>query len=307
MKLIIAGGSGYIGQSFLRLASESGHQLILLSRKYHEDLSKYGKQIDINDSSALKNLSADALINVAGKAHAECMMTELDIANRQLPVRLSQHVLDESVGRMVHLSSLGVYGNWSLEPITEHSTTTPATPYALSKLNADIELAGLFSRRDGRLTIIRPPMVYGTACPGNFTRLCNLVASGLPLPFGSAHARRSFIHVNNLADFLLRCATASHASGLFVIGDGSDYSTAELIDEIASARGKRTINAPVPISWLRALARASGMSRTMDSLTRPMKVDWSHAHDAAGWSPPIARSDAMRLALRKYRSNIRHE
>lgn len=296
MRLVIAGASGYIGRSLVRLAVERGHEVLMLVRRRDEGLAGYGVQQNIDDAMALDGLAADALINVAGSAHVRGTALDFDAANVQLPSRLAACVLDGRVDRMIQLSSLGVYGNWSIDPITERTAPAPDTVYACSKLNADIHLAERFRSMADRLSIVRPPMVFGPACPGNFARLRRLVASGLPLPFGAAHARRSFIFVTNLADFLLRCSEASSPGGLFVIGDGSDYGVFELIRQIALAGGKPVTNVAVPLPGLRALATVCGMRRTMDSLTRPMTVDWARAREVIGWTPPVSPHDAMRLA-----------
>lgn len=297
MKLIIAGASGYIGRSLVHLAVEHGHQVLMLSRHRSETLAPYGEQASIDDARDLIGSAADALINVAGTAHVRGTIADFDIANRQLPLELAACVLDGRVGRMIHLSSLGVYGNWSAQPIAEMSAPSPMTPYAQSKLRADYELGARFRSNEDKLTVVRPPMVYGAGCPGNFARLCRLVTSGVPLPFGAAHARRSFIFVKNLVDFLLRCSEINRPSGLFVIGDGSDYSASELIREIALVRGNRAINIAVPMPWLHMLAKAPGVSRAMDSLTRPMLVDWTFARNLIGWNPPVPPPDAMAMTL----------
>lgn len=297
MKLIIAGASGYIGRSLVHLAVEHGHQVLMLLRRRSEALAPYGEQASIDEAKDLIGSSADALINAAGTAHVRGTIADFDIANRRLPLELAACVLDGRVGRMIHLSSLGVYGNWSAQPITEMSKPSPMTPYAESKLRADHELVARFRSDKDRLTVVRPPMVYGAGCPGNFARLYRLVTSGIPLPFGAAHARRSFIFVNNLVDFLLQCSEMNRPSGLFVLGDGSDYSTSELIREISLILGNRAINIAVPVPWLHVLEKAPGVRRAMDSLTRPMLVDWTSARNLIGWTPPVRPADAMTMAI----------
>lgn len=297
MKLVIAGASGYIGRALVHLSVECGHQVLMLVRRRCEELRPYGEQACISDARGLTGSTADALINVAGAAHIAKSTADFDFANRQLPLQLAASILDGKIGRLIHLSSLSVFGSWSVRPINEMSAPSPTTPYAQSKLEADQQLTALFGPNGKRLTIIRAPMVYGAACPGNFLRLCRLVSSGAPLPFGAAHARRSFIFVKNLADFLLRCAEPNRPGGVFVVGDGSDYSVIELIEWINSACGKGTKNIAVPIYFLRIFSVIPGLSRTLDSLTRPMLVDWQRARTLMDWKPPVSRSDAMTATL----------
>ena len=297
MKLIIAGASGYIGRRLVRQAAAEGHGILSLVRKPDEALKPYGTQANYLDALPDSHLGADALISVAGLAHAHAGDSEFDSANRRLPLEVARHVADGNIGRLVHVSTLGVYGSWSASPVSEGSRLAPETPYARSKLEGDRALASFLAASPESLTIVRPPMVYGPRCPGNFSRLRRLVARGWPLPFGSARAKRSFIYVDNLVDFLLRCTPSASPSGLYVIGDGSDYSVGELVSAMAFADGVRFCNLPVPCALLRAVGRLAGRRRDMDSLTRPMVVDWTRAREALKWFPLVDADEAMSRAL----------
>ena len=151
------------------------------------------------------------------------------------------------------------------------------------------------------LCIVRPAMVYGPRCPGNFSRLLKLVASGIPLPFGSMLSVRSFIQVDNLASFLIACATRPLPQhSVFVIGDGSDWSTAWVARSIAEALGRRSLVFPFPPGLLRAAAYVVGHSRELDSLSRPMRIDTSEAFEACNWTPPIELASALNNAVMAY-------
>lgn len=300
MKLIIAGGSGYIGHALVKRAAAEGHDVLVLTRRRDDELARYAAQSGYDGPLPATHVNADALINLAGRAHVHGRSSDsdFDAANCQLPLMLASHVIENGIGRLVHVSSIGVYGNWSDEPITEHSLPSPDTAYTKSKLAGDQALEERFKPRPDALTIVRPPMVYGPACPGNFARLRRLVTRGFPLPFGAAHAKRSFIFVENLADFLLKCSILRNPASLYVIGDGSDYSVSELLDEIASGSGVSLRNLPFPPSILRALARLTGLRREMDSLTRPLFVDWKRAKLSIDWIPPVDPKDGIERSLR---------
>mgnify|MGYP001161681402 CR=1 FL=1 len=296
MKLVVAGGTGYVGHQLVTRAAEEGYDILMLVRKPAEALRRFATQVDYS-ALANRRIEADALINLAGLAHVRGADLEFDAANRGLPLELAGHAIDGGVRRFVHVSTLGVYGNWSLEPISEEGRPKPETSYARSKLDGDRALVYRFRARPDALTIVRPPMVYGPRCPGNFSRLQRLVMRGWPLPFGAARALRSFMFVDNLVDFLLRCAASDNAGDLYVIGDGSDYSVAELVAAMAAAGGVRLTNLPIPPALLRAFARLAGFRRDMDSLTRPMLVDWTRARESLKWSPPVDADEAMSRAL----------
>lgn len=299
MKLIIAGGSGYIGHALVKRAAAEGHDVLVLTRRRDDELARYAAQSGYDGPLPATHVNADALINLAGRAHVHGRSSDsdFDAANCQLPLMLASHVIENGIGRLVHVSSIGVYGNWSDESITEHSLPSPDTAYTKSKLAGDQALEERFKSRPDALTIVRPPMVYGPACPGNFARLRRLVRRGFPLPFGAAHAKRSFIFVENLADFLLRGATPGKPGGRYVIGDGSDYSVSHLVSEMALAEEKHIANISMSPLFLRLFGRVCGFQREMESLTLPLKVDWSHARKSLCWEPPVAPSEAMRISL----------
>lgn len=299
MRFIITGATGYIGRHLLQQARERGHDLAVYTRQ------RAGLPGDVTALSYDAPLpaafhGADALINLAGRAHTTdtgAGHDAFDEANHQLPRRLADQARQAGVRRFVHVSSIGVYGNTRDEPLNEAAPLAPDTPYARSKARGDEALQQQYEDAPTQLAIVRPPMVYGPACPGNFARLRKLLQAGAPLPFGALDAPRSFIYVANLADLLLHVAAHPAGHGLFLAGDGSDYTVPQLLRAMAQESGRPARLFPLPAAWLRAAARLAGLRREMDSLTRPLLVDWSHAHAALDWTPPVDPETALRASL----------
>ncbi|WP_151208999.1 NAD-dependent epimerase/dehydratase family protein [Bordetella petrii] len=298
MRLIMTGASGYIGQALLRQACERGHQVAVYTRRPTESggIATLPFGAPIPDDFR----QADALINLAGRAHttdAGDGRDAFDEANHQLPVRLAEQARLAGVRRFVQVSSIGVHGNASALALTESSPLAPDTPYTRSKVRGEQALHALFAATPQALAIVRPPMVYGPGCPGNFARLRRLLQTGLPLPFGAADARRSFIFVDNLVDLLLHCAAHPNGHGVYVAGDGSDYAVPQLLRAMGRELGRPARLFPVPPACLRGAALLVGLRREMDSLTRSLLVDWTHARTTLAWTPPIDPETALRLAL----------
>ncbi|MBO1111427.1 NAD-dependent epimerase/dehydratase family protein [Bordetella petrii] len=298
MKLIMTGASGYIGQALLRQARGQGHQVAVYARRPFESggiaVLPFGAPVPDEFRQA------DALINLAGRAHttdAGGAHDAFDEANHQLPLRLAEQARLAGVRRFVHVSSIGVHGNASAQPLTETSPLAPDTPYTRSKVKGEQALQALYAATPQALAIVRPPMVYGPACPGNFARLRRLLQTGLPLPFGAIDARRSFMFVANLADFLLHCAAHPDGHGIYVAADGSDYAVPQLLRAMGRELGRPARLFPMPPAWLRGAARLAGLRREMDSLTRPLLVDWARARTTLGWAPPASPEAALRLSL----------
>lgn len=290
MKLAVTGATGYIGRRLVRTAAERGHHVVALVRTPCADIEPYSVQLPIDDSvKALER--ADAVIHLAGLAHVHRdergIRSAFEEVNCHLPLRIAETARRAGVPRFVHVSSIGVHGGWSERPIDESSPFAARTPYAISKLEAELSLDAYFESQQAELVIVRPPMVYGPGCPGNFRRLVDLVRHGLPLPFGAVTVRRSFVYVSNLVDFLLHCATRPALRGTYVVGDGSDFNVTELLKGIAAGADMKVLLFPFPPRLLRAAARLIGLGQEMESLTRPMLVNWSRARESASWTPPF--------------------
>ncbi|MNK56738.1 dTDP-glucose 4,6-dehydratase [compost metagenome] len=302
MRIAVTGASGYIGLALLRCLGSQGHDVLAFTRHATPasamPIDWHIKPNGQPDAADLQG--CDAMVHLAGRAHTRLAVQDgvdlFDRANRQLACATAAAAQAAGVPRFVQVSTLGVHGSWTAKPITETSALSGDTPYSQSKIAAEHELAALLSTGGTRLTIVRPPMVYGAACPGNFPRLVKLVKSGVPLPFGSVRGVRSFIHVDNLASFLAFCAVTPAAQGVFVAGDGSDFELPDLIRAIATGIGAPARLLPFPPALLRLAARMIGRQREIDSLTRPMPVDWSKAR-MAGWTPPIAPARALADSL----------
>jgi len=303
MKLIISGATGYIGAALLRTAAEHGHQVAVIVRQANADVLRYAARVETRAVIPSGYQSADALINLAGRAHTRDAGSQgdaFDAVNCAFALALADKAYVGDIGRFIQISTIGVHGNWSVTPIVEQSPVAPDSPYSRAKLAAEIGLRQRYIDQPERLAIVRPPMVYGLACPGNFTRLVGLVAKNWPLPFGAIRARRSFIYVANLVDFLLHVSQMPNVYGTYVLGDGSDYTLTELIATMSASLGRTATNFRCPSPLLRLAASVIGRSREMTSLTRPMQVDWHRARLDAQWTPPVVPSVALAASLARH-------
>lgn len=305
--IAVTGANGYIGRATLQWLAREGPVV---------GVARMGAAISLPPSVSWRTTDAsvpepeaffgcDCVIHLAGRAHTKVAITNgldlFDLANRQYALNTAVAALAAGVRRFIFVSTLGVHGNWSAEPVLPNSPLRLDTPYASSKWAAEQELSHLCMDTSMALCIVRPAMVYGPGCPGNFQRLLKLVASGIPLPFGAMHSVRSFIQIDNLVSFLISCAMRPLPQhSVFVIGDGSDWSTAQLIRAIADALGKRSLDFPFPPAVLRLIANVAGCGREMDSLSRAMRVDASGAWQACSWIPPVEPTSALRDAVRAY-------
>ena len=235
MRVAITGANGYIGSALTAECLARGYEVVTWSRTppTSRPLAATGQMtahcsVDgLADASTLAG--CDTLIHLAGRAHnfnapdADAALFEW--SNHQLAIAVAERARDAGIRRFIQVSTVSVHGNWSDGLVNEESPLRATTAYARSKKAAEESLGRICSNSGMGLCIVRPPLVYGARCPGNFSRLVRLVASGMPLPLRSIKARRSFIHLDNLVDFLchLMASNEDHAGS----GSGDRIPTAD--------------------------------------------------------------------------------
>jgi nucleoside-diphosphate-sugar epimerase len=137
------------------------------------------------------------------------------------------------------------------------------------------------------IVIVRPPLIYGPGVKGNFLNLLRLVDSGAPLPLGLCQNRRSLVGLKNFAGLLRLCVShPAAADRTFVVSDGEDMSTPELLRRLGRALGRTVRLFPFPLSLLRGSALLTGQRRIYDRMCGSLQVDSSQLQRVLGWHPP---------------------
>ncbi len=185
---------------------------------------------------------ADCVVHTAGIAHvsADASLAERYFSvNRDLTLETARRAKADGAGQFVFLSSMIVYGEAA--PAGQRRTIGPDTPpapanaYGRSKLEAEEGLAAL-ADEGFRVAVVRPPMVYGKGCKGNYNAL-SAAARKLPL-FPRFVNRRSVLYVENLAE-CIRLIIDGGAGGLYFPQDERAVATSELAAQIAAAHGRK--------------------------------------------------------------------
>ena len=177
-----------------------------------------------------------------------------------------------------------------------------ADAYGISKREGEMVLLEVAADSSMEAVILRAPLVYGPGVKGNFLRLLQLVDLGLPLPLGGIANRRSLVARANLAPALRLCVEREAAAGqTFLIADGEDLSTAELVRRLARALGRPARLFPVAPRFLCAAGAALGRARQMARLTGDLAVDSSLLRSRLGWRPAVSIDEALAETAAWYR------
>lgn len=318
MRILVTGATGFVGralcQHLLRLdcrvravtsSADAQYRLLVASpsreglevvRVGHEayDPADWAEACDGIDFVIHLGARAHVLKEIAGDVEAVYQR-----ANCEITLALASAACKSGVRRFVFISSIGVNGAATGNfPFDADSPCEPHSPYARSKYAAELGLQRLALNNDLEVVIIRPPLVYGADAPGNFGTLMRAVRSGWPLPLGAVHNLRSLVALDNLVDFIVTCKTHPQAANqTFLISDGHDLSTAELIRGLAHAAGVPARLVPVPLWLLQVGAALLGKGDAVQRLCGNLQVDISKARSLLGWVPPVSVDEGLRRAV----------
>jgi nucleoside-diphosphate-sugar epimerase len=218
-------------------------------------------------------------------------------ANRDATAALAEAAAAAGVARFVFLSSIGVHGAETFgRPFSAADTPAPHSPYTISKLEAENELARIAAERGLEVVVLRPPLVYGPDAPGNFATLLRAVDRGLPLPLGAIHNRRSFVAIDNLVDLIALVDSPPRGSRPGVPGQRRrrpvDHRACCVAPARALDRPARLL--PVPANALRRVLSLLGRAELGQRLCGSLEVDISATLCAPGLAAPGRRRRGAR-------------
>jgi len=252
----------------------------------------------------------DTVVHLAARVHVMDENTADPITEyRNINVagtrRFAQIAESKGVRRFVYVSSIKVNGEERADPYTEADQPAPVDPYGISKFEAEKELYSIADQTGLEVVIVRPPLVYGPEVKANFLQLIKLIDRGIPLPLARVRNYRSFIFLGNLVDALLVCIVHPKASGeTFVLSDGIDISTPELIQKVSTALGKPSRLFPCPPDFLRFLGRVMGRSQAVSRLLGSLIVDSTKIRVELGWKPPYSVEEGLIETVRWYQQAL---
>ena len=309
--VLVTGAGGFVGRALIAETTARGN-LVRGTSRLQGGVRENIDSVVITDVGPCTDWGralngCDVVIHLAARAH---VMTEADLdpllAYRQVNVQgtfnLARQAATIGVQRFLFVSSIGVNGAETFEqPFTDQVGVAPHSPYAVSKYEAELGLQALAKDTGMEVVIIRPPLVYGPNAPGNFGSLMRWLNRGIPLPLGAIHNQRSLVALDNLVDLIITCLThPAAANQTFLVSDGEDLSTTELLRRMGVALGKPARLVPIPVSVLKLGAALLGKPEIAQRLCGSLQVDMSKTRDLLGWTPPFSVDEGLKKAARGY-------
>ena len=323
MRVLLTGGSGFLGSFVAELLSAEGHTVRALVRPRSERkvLDKLPRlelapgAIEDRASLGAAVDGVDAVVHVAGIVKARRPADFFEV-NTQGTKNLLEASIRQGVGRFVYVSSLAAVGP-SLDgtPVPDDAEPRPVTQYGRSKLEA--ERAVLQAKDKLHVTVLRPPLIYGPRDRETLAFFTSIRNGVLPMT-GDGTNTLSVVYVADCASAVVRAVDARDVpSGrTYFVDDGAVYVWRDALAEIESALGKRAfVRFGMPLGVVKVAAAATQLwgkvtntaqMLTLDKVNELTQPHWVCSGVGArrdlGWQPKVQWSQGVQEAVKWYRA-----
>lgn len=309
MKILLTGATGFIGCALRQRLIHDQYDLVAVSRKS-----------SVADTLAIGNIGpetdwrhvlqgCEVVIHLAARVH---VMNEKSLDplrefrrdNVEATENLANQAASAGVRRFVFISSIKVNGEKTEtgRAFTADDAPAPQDPYGISKSEAEQAVKRIADITGMEVVIIRPPLVYGPGVKANFRTMMTCLRRGIPLPLATVgQNRRSLVSLDNLVDLIEVCISHPNAvNQVFLVSDGEDISTAELLRRIGEAMAKPARLIPLPIRLLELGAGLLNRRYIYHKLCDSLQIDITKTRDMLGWQPLISVDEGLRRTVKEF-------
>jgi len=314
-KLLVTGGTGFVGRAVIERLASAKRTLVVTGRSvtqlaaYEENIEFHRIMLDEKADWTLALAGVETIIHTAARVHmmkdkAENPLVEFRATNVTGTVTLARQAAQVGVKRFIFISSIKVNGEGTLLgcPYTADDVPAPVDFYGISKMEAELALKELAVKTGMEVVIIRPVLVYGPGVKANFLSMMHWLDKGIPLPLGALrHNRRSLVALDNLIDLIVTCIDhPAAANQTFLVNDGEDLSTTELLQRMAKALDRPARLLRFPPGLLLAAATLLGKKDIAQRLCGSLQVDIEKTRSLLGWNPPVSVDEALKRTAKHF-------
>lgn len=315
-RILVTGATGFVGNWLCVQLVKQGYTVRAALRQSPSTTRMAAQEQftvgSINSKTHWAKALADTdyIVHLASRVHvmrdsSPGSATAFHEINVRGTLNLACQAAAANVRRFIYLSSIKVNGEETVaQPFKPDDLPAPQDAYGQSKQEAEQELFRVAEETGLGVVIIRPPLVYGPNVKANFFRLLYWVKKGIPLPLGMVNNRRSLVSLDNLIDLIETCIIHPAATGeIFLVSDGEDLSTPELIQRLAKSMNRPARLIPVPEKILRFGGKLIGKSFEVVRLCNSLQVDISKTTEVLGWSRPLSVDEGLKKTVDWFMKN----
>ena len=314
--ILVTGATGFVGGTVVRrlLADDQSQSIVVVVRRDDQCwpqrvFPRVTGDLEPSNNWSVALADVSAVVHCAARVHvmadtAADPLEEFRRVNVQGTLNLARQAAVAGVRRFVFISSIKVNGESTQpgHPFTADDAPAPLDAYGISKREAEQGLRELSAQTGMEVVIIRPPLVYGLGVKANFAAMMRWLQRGVPLPLGGIHNQRSLVALDNLVDLIVTCIThPAAANQTFLVSDGEDVSTTELLRRMGQAMNRPARLIPVPASWLKLAAAMVGKQDVAQRLCGSLQVDIQKTRQLLGWNPPLTLDQGLKKAAEGFR------
>ena len=313
----ITGATGFVGTALCRRLLHEGLQVrgAVHTPSSQRCLPQNSEAVFIDsigpDTSWASALAGvDIVVHLAARTHvmrddSYDPLEAYRLINLAGTERLAHAAAASGVKRFIYLSSVKVNGEGREGPYTELDVPAPEDAYGISKCEAEQALRQVEKETGMEVVILRPLLVYGQGVKANFLNLMRIVGRGIPLPLARIENKRSMVYLDNLVDAIIVCISKDQAAGkTYLISDGDDVSTPELIRRVSKALGRPARLFHFPLFLIRLAGKLTGKTEAVNRLLGSLVVDSSKIRRELGWIPQYTMAQGLRETAVWYKRQL---